>query len=211
MNVNRRAASSARRELRSGTSSPQVYVFCEKQTGTAHFQVCADAEGHMPLEEAASLLAMHCLVRGESPSDYEVMVRAGGTLFERVTAKARQLLDAGRAISCPVGLSRREKEVLDGVLGNLANKEIANRLSISERTVKFHVSSLFVKFKVRSRMELLRKTPSFLSGGKSIFGADAAAKAAAPATPELVPAASATAMDRRAARVMRIPPRLLTA
>jgi predicted ArsR family transcriptional regulator len=39
----------------------------------------------------------------------------------------------------------------------LANKEIACELNLSERTVKFHVSSLLAKFKVHSRMELMRE------------------------------------------------------
>ena len=40
-------------------------------------------------------------------------------------------------------LSRREEEVLAALLEDLANKEVADRLHISERTVKFHVSDLF--------------------------------------------------------------------
>ncbi len=52
-------------------------------------------------------------------------------------------------------LSRREQEVLDALLENLANKEIANRLNISERTVKFHVSNLLSKFGVRRRADLI--------------------------------------------------------
>ena len=52
-------------------------------------------------------------------------------------------------------LSRREKEVLEGLLENLANKEIASRLNISERTVKFHVSNLLAKFNVRRRADLI--------------------------------------------------------
>jgi len=52
-------------------------------------------------------------------------------------------------------LSRREQEVLDGVIENLANKEIAQRLNISERTVKFHVSNLLSKFGVARRADLI--------------------------------------------------------
>jgi DNA-binding NarL/FixJ family response regulator len=52
-------------------------------------------------------------------------------------------------------LSRREEEVLDSLLENLANKEIANKLNISERTVKFHVSNLLSKFGVRRRADLI--------------------------------------------------------
>jgi DNA-binding CsgD family transcriptional regulator len=38
---------------------------------------------------------------------------------------------------------------------NLANKEIGNKLNISERTVKFHVSNLLNKFGVRRRADLI--------------------------------------------------------
>jgi two-component system, NarL family, nitrate/nitrite response regulator NarL len=52
-------------------------------------------------------------------------------------------------------LSRREQEVLNSLLENLANKEIGNLLNISERTVKFHVSNLLSKFGVRRRADLI--------------------------------------------------------
>ncbi|HXU20708.1 MAG TPA: helix-turn-helix transcriptional regulator, partial [Verrucomicrobiae bacterium] len=42
-----------------------------------------------------------------------------------------------------------------GLLENLANKEVADRLHISERTVKFHVSNLLAKFGVRRRADLI--------------------------------------------------------
>ncbi len=52
-------------------------------------------------------------------------------------------------------LSRREQEVLDSLLENLSNKEIASKLNIAERTVKFHVSNLLSKFGVRRRADLI--------------------------------------------------------
>jgi len=52
-------------------------------------------------------------------------------------------------------LSRREREVLDSLLENVSNKEIATKLNISERTVKFHVSKLLNKFGVRRRADLI--------------------------------------------------------
>ncbi len=55
----------------------------------------------------------------------------------------------------PADLSRREREVLEALLENLANKEIANRLHISERTAKFHVSHLLAKFGVQRRADLI--------------------------------------------------------
>ncbi len=53
------------------------------------------------------------------------------------------------------GLTRREREVLEGVLENLSNKEIGHKLHMSERTAKFHVSNLLLKHGVRRRADLL--------------------------------------------------------
>src|SRR5208282_3285599 len=58
-------------------------------------------------------------------------------------------------VDSPNELSRREQEVLSSLLENLANKEVADRLHISERTVKFHVSNLLAKFGVRRRADLI--------------------------------------------------------
>jgi DNA-binding CsgD family transcriptional regulator len=74
-----------------------------------------------------------------------------------LSEKAQKLLEAGHSVKASVKLTRREEEVLDGIFRSLANKEISCELNISERTVKFHVSSLLSKFKVRSRMELMRE------------------------------------------------------
>ena len=50
-------------------------------------------------------------------------------------------------------LTPREVEVLDMLAEGLGNKAIAKRLSISDHTVKFHVSSIFTKLNVSSRTE----------------------------------------------------------
>jgi DNA-binding CsgD family transcriptional regulator len=117
----------------------------------------ADPDGGMPVEQVAGLLAMHCLVLGQAPEDFEVMVVARESLLQTVAERAEQLLAAGRAIGAGVKISRREQEVLDGVLQSLGNKEIASRLNVSERTVKFHVSSLLAKFGVTDRVALSRE------------------------------------------------------
>jgi DNA-binding NarL/FixJ family response regulator len=138
------------------SDTPSVYLFYEKSTGTAHFHVDAGPDGQLPIDHAAGLLAMHCMVRGQSPADYLVMVPAAPENLQGLKERAQQLLNAGHSVKTSVRLTRREQEVLDGILRSLANKEIASELNLSERTVKFHVSSLLAKFKVRSRMELMR-------------------------------------------------------
>lgn len=51
-------------------------------------------------------------------------------------------------------LTRRQNEVLTGILKDKPNKQIADELNLSERTVKFHASELFRIFKVSTRGEL---------------------------------------------------------
>ena len=82
---------------------------------------------------------------------------------ESLTAFLGNLLDLRRpaaALVPPGGLSvsRREADVLDGLLENLSNKEIGVRLNISERTVKFHVSNLLAKFSVERRADLILRS-----------------------------------------------------
>ena len=50
-----------------------------------------------------------------------------------------------------LGLSRREREVLDELMLGLDNKAIAIRLCISEDTVKSHVKAIFRKLGARDR------------------------------------------------------------
>lgn len=54
-------------------------------------------------------------------------------------------------------LTAREKEVLEKMAEGLANKQIALMLSISEHTVKFHLSSLYAKLGVASRTEAVKR------------------------------------------------------
>ena len=51
-------------------------------------------------------------------------------------------------------LSGREKEIFHHAATGLSNKELAERLAISQGTVKAHLTSIFQKLGVRSRAEL---------------------------------------------------------
>jgi DNA-binding CsgD family transcriptional regulator len=116
-----------------------------------------DGDDEAAFSRAASLLALGCMARGDTPADYAVWVPAENTIIERIKRHADELLHTGRKLSCSVDLSPREGEVLKELLHYRVNKEIADRLSISVRTVKFHVSSLLAKFGVCSRWDLIHK------------------------------------------------------
>jgi DNA-binding NarL/FixJ family response regulator len=67
------------------------------------------------------------------------------------------LEEARRPRAAPAGvrMSKREQEVLELLMLNLANKEIGSKLHMSERTAKFHVSNLLAKYGVQRRADLI--------------------------------------------------------
>jgi DNA-binding NarL/FixJ family response regulator len=73
----------------------------------------------------------------------------GGTLLEPVVASRllRQVRDA------PPPLTRREEDVLRLLARGLSNRDIAAALFVSERTAKFHVSSILSKLGASNRTE----------------------------------------------------------
>ncbi len=84
------------------------------------------------------------------------VVHGGGSLLQpAVASKLLKQMQSGtdRAASRPGVLTSREIEVLHLLAQGQANKQIAARLGISERTVKFHVSAIFRKLDATNRTE----------------------------------------------------------
>jgi DNA-binding CsgD family transcriptional regulator len=151
---------------------PKLFVFFDKKTGTQRFEVKAGDNGSLPTDRAASLLAMHCIARGQMPKDFGVMVAADEDLLNGLAGRAIKLIQSCSEYLPPVSLSRRQQEVLRGVEDNLTNKEIGTRLNLTERTVKFHVHALLEKFEVRNRASLLLHMANLPSAGMA-FGKEA--------------------------------------
>lgn len=56
-----------------------------------------------------------------------------------------------------LGLSKREYEILHLIDEGMSNQQIADKLFVSENTVKKHVSNLFLKLDVQRRTEAVKK------------------------------------------------------
>ena len=69
---------------------------------------------------------------------------------EPVTAWSR----SGQSSSSGFGLTQREVEIIDAIKEGNSNREIASKLAISEETVKRHLSNIYGKLGVNSRLEL---------------------------------------------------------
>ena len=53
------------------------------------------------------------------------------------------------------GLSKRESEVAELVTKGLSNKEVADQLYVTEKTVKFHLTNIYKKMELKSRAQLI--------------------------------------------------------
>ena len=65
------------------------------------------------------------------------------------------VLDAGRLKE--VGLTAREHEILGLIAQGLSNREIGEKIFVSENTVKTHSSRLFEKMQVNRRVQAVQK------------------------------------------------------
>ncbi len=105
---------------------------------------------------------MQCMARGAKPEDFAILTPVERMLAERLVARAEELLAEGRCASNATQLSPRQQQILQSVICNRENKEIASKLNITVRTVKFHVSSLLSKFGVDNRTELARRASTMM-------------------------------------------------
>ncbi len=81
-------------------------------------------------------------------------IHAGGSALEPTVA-ARVVAAVGSPHRVSTELSPREREVLTLLAEGLPTKQIARALDITERTVKFHVASLFVKLGASNRAQVV--------------------------------------------------------
>lgn len=171
---------------------PTAFVFFDRKSGIRRFEVKAGDDGRMPAEQAASLLAIHCVTRQQQPRDFDVMVAAGEDLIDGIVGRANKLIRSCSGFKVAgMPLSRRQHEVLASIAQNLSNKEIAARLNVSVRTVKFHVSALLEKFEVRGRVDLMIEAAEFLPIEGVHKRAAAHAGSASTAAAGLLPVAAA--------------------
>ena len=78
------------------------------------------------------------------PVEVPVPVPVGGP-FQRNEARLQEL-----------GITPREFEILEAMAAGLSNREIAERLFVSENTVKTHANRLFTKLSARRRTQAVQ-------------------------------------------------------
>jgi DNA-binding NarL/FixJ family response regulator len=121
---------------------------------TTHVLVLTSFSDQTRILDALSAGADGYLLKHSDPDDIAAAVRAvhaGGSPLD--PKAARMLLESRRARQHMPQLTLREREVLQLVRDGLANKQIARRLGIAERTVKAHLTSVFHRLGVTDRTQ----------------------------------------------------------
>jgi len=115
------------------------------------------------VEAGASGYLLKGVPRAEIFSALRV-VHGGGSLLQPVVATTvlKHVATRGRVAdpatgAPPVTLTPRESKVLEHLARGRSNKQIAAALGVSERTVKFHVSTLFAKLGATNRTEAVTR------------------------------------------------------
>lgn len=83
------------------------------------------------------------------------------------------------------GLSNREAEVAELVTQGLSNKEVANQLFVTEKTVKFHLTNIYKKMNLKSRAQLIVWCMPHYSFAETAAAQAAVAPAAASSEPSI--------------------------
>jgi DNA-binding NarL/FixJ family response regulator len=142
----------------SGIEAARLIKSRSPRTGIIMLTVHADEEY---LFEAIKAGAMGYLLKDCTPDELVRAIRVvhGGegllapTMAAKVMREFARTRQATDLAGVHLPLTPRETEILQHVAAGLANKEIARRLSISERTVKNHLSNIMEKLHVNSRTQ----------------------------------------------------------
>ncbi len=100
------------------------------------------------MKEAATQLLMKA-IRAVMSGEYWVGREAVGDIVDFMRNSS-----SGDKQQKNYGLTKREMDILVSIVTGLSNKEIARRFSLSEDTVKHHLTNIFDKVGVNSRLEL---------------------------------------------------------
>jgi DNA-binding NarL/FixJ family response regulator len=98
--------------------------------------------------------AVGYLLKDAEPEEIHSAILAAARGEAPLAPKAAAALLADRAARpAAIELTAREREVLALVVQGMANKQIARRLGISEKTVKGHLTNLFQRIGVTDRTQ----------------------------------------------------------
>lgn len=120
--------------------------------------VIVTGHGDVPMAVAALKAGAHDFI--EKPFNDQVLLDAVAVAIRASRERLAEAANRGAVEARLASLSRREREVLDGVLAGKPNKVIAFDLDLSVKTVEVHRHAVMEKMAARSVAELAQMVAS---------------------------------------------------
>ncbi|MGI5969792.1 MAG: response regulator [Lachnospiraceae bacterium] len=109
------------------------------------------------------------LIKNHTPEHLKQMIKSvyngTGVMEETILENLAKNTDAKASVFCEEGYTAREMDIIRAVAEGLSNKEIANRLFITEGTVKNYITSILAKENLSHRTAL---AVYYLTGKKQV-------------------------------------------
>ncbi len=88
----------------------------------------------------------------------ELLAKGGSPMSPQIARKVIDFFQPAKKIEKVSPLSDKEKEIVVGLVDGLSYKLIADRLSISIETVRFHIKNIYRKLHVHGKAEVITKS-----------------------------------------------------
>jgi len=148
------------RELRAEAVDCKVLAFAVEENAPDIIE-CAEAGATGYVTAEASMDDLVTAIERITDGELVCSPQIAAQLFGRISRRDR----------VPIGLQKltiREQQVLDYIRQGQSNKEIGQRLNISEATVKNHVHHLLEKLAVTTRAQAALRSNAFSAGRRKL-------------------------------------------
>ncbi len=141
----------------------ECITFLKPELPNTQFLILTIFEDHQKVFDALSAGALGYVLKSDKPDKIITAIRdlheGGAPMSPSIARKIalsfnRDHLADPRQVAL---LTAREREVIDLISKGRLEKEVAAELNISLKTVKAHISNIYTKLQVRTRVEALNK------------------------------------------------------
>ncbi|WP_028470128.1 response regulator transcription factor [Neptunomonas japonica] len=112
--------------------------------------------GHADVDMAVSAMTQGALTFLQKPFSDQALIDIVQQALLQDSARCHQAELISDVRACYANLTKRERQVFDGVVAGLANQEVADHLGINRKTVEGHRANMMAKMQAGSLSELIQ-------------------------------------------------------
>jgi DNA-binding NarL/FixJ family response regulator len=136
------------RAIRRQNPAIPVVMLTVHQSNERIFEaICAGASGYLLKSQTGE----------EILEELDVVLGGGAAINGQIARRVLEMFSRMAAPHADYGLSDREREILEHLVGSYTKNQIAQRLGLSVHTIDAHVRNIYVKLHVHSRSGAVAK------------------------------------------------------